>query len=194
MHQGPAKATVAEKIDPPEWLEGKGHLVDDDGGIMPYIVEAGAPLATVDEGDTVTIENVKVEDRDGVPTAVFSGITEITIRESTSTSADGDVTAAADGGSQEQQEEQESEEPEEEDTPEVAGVTVPTDAEGTKANAQRIAQYVDERSPMPEPVLKKTLTLDVDLMTPEEFDTALSKGTSEYGILMQTDAGIAANL
>jgi len=31
-------------------------------------------------------------------------------------------------------------------------------------------------------------------MTPEEFDTALSKGTSEYGILMRTDDGIAANL
>jgi putative DNA primase/helicase len=94
MHQGPVKATVAEKIDPPEWLEGKGHLVDGDGGIMPYVVEAGSALAGVNEGDEIRLENVKVENRDGVLTAVLSGITDV------SEATDLDETTAIDDSQQ----------------------------------------------------------------------------------------------
>jgi len=78
MHTEPLCATLAEEIEPPEWLQGKGHLVDGEGGLMPYEVEAGTPLAGVQKDETVLIENVKVENRDGVLTAVLSGITEVT--------------------------------------------------------------------------------------------------------------------
>jgi putative DNA primase/helicase len=78
MHDGPFRATIAEQIDPPEWLEGKGHLVDDDGGIMPYVVEAGSPLAGIGEGETVLMERVKIEKRNDVPTVALSGVTDVT--------------------------------------------------------------------------------------------------------------------
>jgi len=103
MHQGPVRATVAEKIDPPEWLEGKGHLVDGDGGIMPYVIEGSDVFADSGEDETVEIENVKVEDRDGVLTAVLSGITDISDPNSETTITVGgknqqSLTATTDGG------------------------------------------------------------------------------------------------
>jgi hypothetical protein len=76
----------------------------------------------------------------------------------------------------------------------VAGVTVPEDAKGTRPNAKRIAQYVDERSAMAEKALQLTLTNDIDLMGPEEFDTALEAGISEYGMLQRKDGRIKSML
>ena len=70
-----ATVTIAEKLDPPEWLAGKGHLVDDDGNIVPYVCEGSDPLAIASEGDTVEMQNIKIESRKAGPTAVLSGVT-----------------------------------------------------------------------------------------------------------------------
>ncbi|ADB64003.1 phage/plasmid primase, P4 family (plasmid) [Haloterrigena turkmenica DSM 5511] len=77
MHQEPVRAVVAEKLDAPDWLEGKGHIVDGEGAIMPYVIEGGDIFASVDEGDELVIRNVKVEEQNGVSTAVLSTITEV---------------------------------------------------------------------------------------------------------------------
>lgn len=97
MQAGPLEATIAEQIEPPEWLEGKGHLADGEGGLMPFVVEAGNPLAGVSEDETILIENVKIENRDGVLTAVFSGITEVQKNQTDSTQSSV-VKTATDGG------------------------------------------------------------------------------------------------
>lgn len=103
LHQTPIQATVAEKIDPPEWLEGKGHLVDGDGGIMPYVVEGTDVFSDVEESETVELRNVKIKERDGVLTAVLSGITDVSDATASDTPEASDtgqsqLTATADGG------------------------------------------------------------------------------------------------
>lgn len=197
------KVTIAEKLDAPDWLEGKGHVVDGEGNIAPYVCEGTDPLKEIEEDSSVSLRNAKVEDRNGVPTLVLSGITEVSIAEQQSMRNDS-VTAATDGGDGVEEDDQEDEtdsdsefvdtpddELEKVEKPDVSGVTVPVDATGPVPNARRIAQYLDERSAsMAEPVLKKTMTLDVDLMTPEEFDAALEKGIKEMGILSKGDGGI----
>jgi len=91
------KATVAEQLEPPEWLQGKGHVADTEGNIAPYVAEGTDPLAAVDEGDAVVLRNAKVEDRNGVATLVLSGITEVVTSEQQSVTANS-TTAATDGG------------------------------------------------------------------------------------------------
>jgi putative DNA primase/helicase len=91
------EVTVAEQLEPPEWLQGKGHVVDSDGNIAPYESEGTDPLATVDEGDTVNLRTAKVEDRNGVATLVLSGISEVVRAEQQSVTA-ADPRAATDGG------------------------------------------------------------------------------------------------
>jgi len=94
------EVTIAEKLEPPEWLAGKGHVVDDDGNILPYVCEGSDPLALAAEDATVTLSNVKIENRKGVLTAVLSGVTSVE-SDDTPTDVDDDQTplnAATDGG------------------------------------------------------------------------------------------------
>jgi hypothetical protein len=95
-----ATVTIAEKLDPPEWLEGKGHLVDDDGNIVPYVCEGADPVAEYAEDATVDLENVKIEDRKAGPTAVLSGVTAAdSVGAATATADDQTgLNAATDGG------------------------------------------------------------------------------------------------
>jgi hypothetical protein len=69
--------TVAEMLDAPDWLQGKGHVVDEDGTILPYECEGADPFADVHEGDTVALQNVKVEERKAGKTLVLSGVTRV---------------------------------------------------------------------------------------------------------------------
>jgi putative DNA primase/helicase len=175
MHQAPVKATIAEKIEPPEWLEGKGHIVDEVGGIMPYVIEAGDPLGDVAEGDTITIENVKVEDRDGVLTAVFSGISIITVEdepEATAAPDDGQrgLEATADGGT----------------------TDVPADATGPKADARRLAQaFKREGVTAQETAVSEARAAGKAPkgMSPETVTEALEKGHEELGLFAKTGDG-----
>jgi hypothetical protein len=93
--------TLAEKLEPPEWLQGKGHVVDEDGTILPYECEGADPLADVHEGDTVALQNVKVEDRKAGLTLVLSGVTTVenTTRAAGQSGLDS-ADAAADGGTE----------------------------------------------------------------------------------------------
>jgi len=95
-----ATVTIAEKLDPPEWLAGKGHLVDDDGNIVPYVCEGSDPLAIAGEGDTVEMQNIKIEDRKAGPTAVLSGVTAAESAEPPRTTAadQAGLDTATDGG------------------------------------------------------------------------------------------------
>lgn len=91
--------TVAERLDPPEWMAGKGHLVDDAGNIIPYECEGTDPLAENAEGDTVMLENAKIAMREAGPTAVLSGVTNATIATTPNTDSDqSGLDAATDGG------------------------------------------------------------------------------------------------
>jgi len=89
------KVTVAEKLDPPDWLVGKGHVVDSDGNIAPYVCEGTDALERIEEGETVSLRNVKVEDRKGVATLVLSSITETAQAQQQSVTGS---SAATDGG------------------------------------------------------------------------------------------------
>jgi len=159
----------------------------------------------VKEGDEIAVKNSVLDSFDGTTQFVVdSSVSEVVLLKR-SVGEDPDATdlsdgngseaAATDGGDSVEDDGEshgESEEfvetPDDElekvEKPDVAGVTVPEDALGAEADARRIAQYLDERSTaMAETVLRKTMTLDVDLMTPKEFNAALEKGIKEMGIL-----------
>ena len=90
---------VAEKLEPPEWLVGKGHIVDEDGNILPYKCEGSNPLADVDEGDRVRLRNVNFEETKKGMTAVLSGVTGVeNLSSPAEQSSIDDKQAAADGG------------------------------------------------------------------------------------------------
>jgi hypothetical protein len=94
------EATIAEKLEPKPWQQGRGHAVDDDGNIMKYIAEGSAnPLKVADEGDRVRITDAKIAtDRDGVKQLEISGVCDVVVLPS----AEGDqasvADAATDGG------------------------------------------------------------------------------------------------
>jgi putative DNA primase/helicase len=120
------EVTVAEILDAPDWLVSKGHVVDGEGNIAPFEVEGSEdPLADADEGDTVLLSNVKIEDRKGIPTLVLSGVTEA--RTTRSPAGDqSDLDAATDGGKA------------------ATDDVVPDDAEGTQADARRLSKWIQD--------------------------------------------------
>ena len=94
------EVTIAEKLEPKPWQQGRGHVVDDDGAIMKYVAEGSAnPLNAADEDDRVRITNAKIAtDRDGVKQLEISGVCDVDVLPS----AEGDqasvADAATDGG------------------------------------------------------------------------------------------------
>jgi len=91
--------TVAEILEPADWQAGKGHLVDGGGTILPYVCEGSDPLTLADEGDTISLQNVKVEDRKAGLTLVLSGVTHVENQSRPDGQADLETAdAAADGG------------------------------------------------------------------------------------------------
>ncbi|AGB39794.1 phage NrS-1 polymerase family protein [Natronococcus occultus] len=98
MHQERVIVTVAEELEAPDWLGGKGYFSDDDGNLIQYEIAEGAdPLGDFSEGDEVTLENFKIESRNGVETVVLSGISE-TSAASINGQVDSYDRAATDGG------------------------------------------------------------------------------------------------
>jgi putative DNA primase/helicase len=101
--------TVAETMEPKPWQQARGHVVDGEGNIMQYVAEGSTnPMVDVEEDDTVTIRNAKVEtDRDGVLQVAVSGVCDVEIvnrdADQSDAEADGTPAATADGGRQEQQ-------------------------------------------------------------------------------------------
>ena len=73
------QVTVAEVLEPKPWQQGRGHLEDEAGNIMPYVAEGSEnPLSEIAEGDQVRIANARVAtDRDGVLRVEVSGVCEI---------------------------------------------------------------------------------------------------------------------
>ena len=123
--------TVAEKMDPKPWQQGRGHLVDDEGNIMEYVAEGSSnPLAGATEGDTVEIANAKVgSDRDGLLRVEVSGVCEVSVEPEVGRQGGLDETsksASADGGT-------------------VTDSAVPEDAEGATADARRLAELIGSR-------------------------------------------------
>ncbi len=159
MHEGPFTATIAEKIDPPDWLDGKGHLVDGDGGIMPYEIEAGDVFAGIEEGERVTLERVKVEDRDGVLTAVLSGITQATTADDES-----ELSPAADD--------------------EQTGLTeAATDGGGFELSKDKVTHYLKNECESGDNVTVARLAGAIDDLSPEEAKTALETIQTETDLL-----------
>jgi P4 family phage/plasmid primase-like protien len=161
------RVTVAEKFDDhPEWQAGKGHVVDDDGNIAPYIAEGTDPLASVEEGDTVSLRRAKVEDRKGVETLVLSGVTEASTLQQGTVETE---TAAADGGTT---------------TASGGDSGPPADAQGRRPDAQRLANrfrdegHTDRESAAAVATAAKLVLQDED-MDPESVEQALEYGSSK---------------
>lgn len=157
------RVTVAEKFDDhPEWQAGKGHVVDDDGNIAPYIAEGTDPLASVEEGHIVSLRRAKVEDRKGVETLVLSGVTKAsTLKQETVETEP----AAADGGTTT-------------DTTDDGGP--PVDAEGPQANAQRLREALHRgRHTKPDEAVPKGALSELADVPPDELDAAIKHGTSK---------------
>jgi hypothetical protein len=102
--------TVAETMTPKPWQEARGHVVDDEGNIMEYVVPEGSanPIAHVEEDDRVEIANAKVAtNNDGILGIEISGVCDVTVtnRDAKQSGLDdsgggNDAEAAADGGEQ----------------------------------------------------------------------------------------------
>jgi hypothetical protein len=94
------EVTVAEQLEPKPWQQGRGHVVGDDGTILSYVAEGSTdPLADVQEGDRVRIEDAKIgTDRDGVERLEVSGVCEIEPLETRGAEQSAVTDAAADGG------------------------------------------------------------------------------------------------
>jgi putative DNA primase/helicase len=169
-----------------------GHLSGDNGGIDYTAVSTGAD--NLPEGTTVRVVNAKLTKSElGALELEIDPTTEVAAVETPDTDTDsvGDGEAATDGGEDEFVDDREAADDEsagtddgaeETDRPDVAGVSVPADAEGPQANGKRIAQFIDERSAKPEPVLKATLTADIGLMNPDEFAAGLERAV-EKGLI-----------
>lgn len=93
------EVTIAEQLDPKPWQQGRGHVVDD-GDIMTYIAEGQSdPLAEIDEGDRVRIQNAKVGvDRNGMKQLEVSGVCDVEVLPSVDSDQTNVVDAATDGG------------------------------------------------------------------------------------------------
>ena len=73
------KATIAEELPAKPWQLARGHLIDKEDNIMPYIVEGTEnPLRDSFEGDKVVIENARVAtDRDGHLRVELSSVCDV---------------------------------------------------------------------------------------------------------------------
>lgn len=40
-------------------------MVDDEGGLIPYVIESTDVFSDVSEDETITVQNAKIENRDG---------------------------------------------------------------------------------------------------------------------------------
>lgn len=128
--------TVAEKLEPKPWNEGRGTLVLD-GDPIPYICEGANHLSDVPEGTKIRIENAKVEtDRDGLLQVSVRKFSTVSVLDEDQTGLDetdtqsGEATVA-DGGSQK-------------DTSGRANYP-PEDDWGPETNAERIACVLADR-------------------------------------------------
>ena len=155
---GNLRVTVAEKLEPPEWLQGKGHVVDSDGNIAPYVSEGTDPLSAVAEGEKVNLRNAKTEVRNGVATLVLSGITEVVTADQQSVTVDG-APAATDGGdTAEDTEDSDEADTTEYDQPKplvIDAVFAAVEARGNKAAPTEAV--VGELDDMEEDTVEKTL-------------------------------------
>ena len=102
------EVTIAERLEPKPWQQGRGHVVDADGNIMKYVAEgATSPFSEtrfegetqLEEGDRARITNAKIAtDRDGVKRLEVSGVCEVTPLPSVDGEQSNVADAAADGG------------------------------------------------------------------------------------------------
>jgi hypothetical protein len=173
------EVTLAERLEPKPWQQGRGHIVDD-GEIMKYVAEGDNPLADVDEGDRVRISQAKVAtDEYGAKQLEISGVCDVQrLREAGTEQSPIDDTAQveADGGQAET------------DTP------VPDDAEGAAADARRLAKWVDDaKQELPEAEIVGIATKRLEDTDPDRARTLIDKATSE-GLLTETSDGYKGNL
>lgn len=163
-------ATVASKLEPKPWLQAEGTLEDGTGLINFEARGQSDPLADIDQGDTVEITNAYVTEGEAGDLIIEfrDGATQIQTVGGSQSGLDtdpGDGKAAADGGSLQT-----------EDASTDAGP--PADAEGARADAQRVAQRfraegieTDEAGVTPAAAAGK-----MDNMDPEDVKDALEHG------------------
>jgi P4 family phage/plasmid primase-like protien len=191
--------TVAEVLEAPPWLESKGHVVDDDGNIMEFVVPGGADTPTLSESERLRLRRVKVgTDRDGMKRLEITGIVDVEHVKSgqaplpdddgdddgdsgTDGDADTDDTDDTDDSPREN-DESGGEEPKDDAGP-------PADAEGTRADIERIehalrdAGAVEGRdTALTVPAIAGRLSSD---MSPDRIERLLEKGRFERGTIMQ---------
>ena len=174
-----------------------GHLRGDSGGIDYTAVSLAAD--ELPAGATVLVVNAKLtKNQLGALEIEIDPTTEVAVVETPNTDSDGSdgATAATDGGEAREDAEQddgtdteaepnatEGGELEQVERPAVTGVDVPRDATTTRADAQRIVQYIKHRSDgMGKTYLKKTLSElgdGVGLVPEEKFDDAVQWGEGD---------------
>jgi P4 family phage/plasmid primase-like protien len=158
------EVTVVEKLDPPKWLSGKGHMVDDYGNIVEYQCEGGVSIDAAEDSQ-LRLKNVKVEQKSAGMTLLLSSVTQITeiTKDQTQTGLD-DADAAADGGVQ------------------TSRPLPPDDAEGPQADMRRILALLDDMGMTSRTKLSSHGQMRFDIPTDRGssmIDRALERGLVE---------------
>lgn len=190
------RVTIAEQLDAPDWLAGKGNAVDDDGNLAPYECENENPIRNTgaSEGDTVVLENVKVEDRKAGMTLVCSAVTQARA----TVDPDGDqsgLPAAADGGHPDDPDDDDDKsEGETDDDDDDLDAGVPDDAEGAKADARRLAKLLSDTGKTKSRVEIVQLATDRVDVSPDRAEQLLDYAVSKLGIITEHgDDGYSAS-
>jgi P4 family phage/plasmid primase-like protien len=176
--------TVAEMLEPPEWLQGKGHLVDDAGNIVPYKCEGTDPLGEegVESGDEVRLRNVKFRETSEGMTAVLSAVTdvEVTTRPSQQTGLETQETAV-DGG----ESSADSSDDESDTEPSGPGTSESEDTEdkGPQWRAERVVRVLASATrPLAEGAICSRLSSRYDI-SPEDGKAAIEKALMSGSIV-----------
>lgn len=166
-------AKVAELLDPKPWQQGRGHLVDEQGSILPYVAEGSEnPMSAVEEGDKVRIGRAKVEtDNDGLLRISVSGVCEVDLVD-----RDSNQSGLDDG---------------QEDSNDTL---VPDDAEDANADAKRLAKWVgDTKKELSKGKVIAIATDRLDETEPSRAEQLIEKAVRE-GLLCETEDGYAGTL
>jgi hypothetical protein len=173
--------------------EAQGRLAGAHGTYIGYVVPGGNSV-TLDahEGEQVRLDPVTLRtDDDGLLEAVIDDAVDVTPVEGSqqslddddsgpSVGSDGSDAAAADGGTETSSASSSSTTRD--------WTSVDEDKIGPGPNAHRIADYIEFKQSDDQAIgyLKTILTQDIEVMTADEFDAAVSKGT-ENGWLIKQD-------
>jgi SWIM zinc finger. len=179
----------------------------DDSTAMDLIAWDDPDILDASEGDRVLLENVATTEFDAqVQLQIKPGVTQQTVMMAShgadseddggpDTDADSGERATADGGVTADTRHVEADDGDADSSDETANsdgsrpwTTVDDDMTGPGPNAQRIADWIDYKpdTKYRRVNLLQLLTQDIEVMTREEFEAAVEKGTTE-GTLIEVD-------